>query len=167
MRQEINSSQTAQILIWFLFVVAVLSSLARLGTKYGMNAKFGFDDGFLLAALVFYLGQCISLSIAASEGFGKSFQTISVESLNIFLLGEYVGTAFFLLASAAIKWSISAFIQQLSPNDSHRRINLALAILIGLWLVSAIFPNFFQCALPSPWDYVHGARCIDRVRPYS
>lgn len=52
MRHEINSSQTAQILIWFLFVVAVLSSLARLGTKYGMNAKFGFDDGFLLAALV-------------------------------------------------------------------------------------------------------------------
>ncbi len=41
-----------QILLWFLFIVAILSVGARLGTKYYMTRKLARDDWILLAAQV-------------------------------------------------------------------------------------------------------------------
>lgn len=35
-------------------------------------------------------------------------------------------------------------------------------IVVGLWGVSSLFPSFFQCDLPRPWDYSDASRCVDR-----
>jgi hypothetical protein len=47
-----DTSRTAPILFWFLFVVSVLAVAARLGTKYAMTRKLQWDDYLMLAAQV-------------------------------------------------------------------------------------------------------------------
>lgn len=47
-----EQSTVFQLLLWFLFIVATFSLLARLGTKYAMVRKLSWDDWIMLAAQV-------------------------------------------------------------------------------------------------------------------
>ncbi|KAI1149590.1 hypothetical protein F4825DRAFT_463982 [Nemania diffusa] len=163
--QEIprNDARTVfQILLWFLFVVAILSVGARLGTKYAMTRKLSWDDWIMVAAQFAYLIQCVSISLGASQGLGDAINNLSEYAIETFLMAEYTSFVFQLIALALIKWSISASIQQLSPSATHQRLDWVLRIVIGVWLVTAILTSIFQCALPTPWDYFHGVGCINR-----
>ncbi|KAI8630810.1 hypothetical protein F5Y19DRAFT_483459 [Xylariaceae sp. FL1651] len=157
-----NESTVFQILLWFLFVVAILSVCARLGTKYAMTRKLSWDDWLILGAQAAYLAQCILISLGASQGLGKPVSSLSEGAIDGFLKAEYASIIFQLITLALIKWSISAFIQQLSPSLIHQRLDWVLRIVVGLWLLSAALISLFQCALPTPWDYVHGLRCLDK-----
>ncbi|KAI1212025.1 uncharacterized protein F4807DRAFT_417310 [Annulohypoxylon truncatum] len=155
-------SQTAQIIIWFLFVVSVFSVGAGLGTKYALLRRFARDDWLMLLALVMYLAQCITISLAASQGIGKDMDTLSDDAINGFLKAEYASVPFQILSFGLVKWSIAIFIEYLTPDDFHLHVDLGIRVVVALWLVSGIFSGLFQCALPTPWNYLDGARCIDR-----
>ncbi|KAI1305091.1 hypothetical protein F5Y03DRAFT_163742 [Xylaria venustula] len=157
-----GQSSTIQLLLWFIFVVSVLTVAARLGTKYAMTRKLGWDDYIILAAQAAYLAQCISISIAVANDLGKPTSEISNRALDNFLKGEYASIVFFILSLALIKWSISTFIRQLSRSPTHRTLDWALQAIICLWVLTSVLVSLFQCALPTPWDYVHGVRCVDR-----
>ncbi len=47
-----GQGSTVQLLLWFIFVVSVLTVAARLGTKYAMTRKLGWDDYIMVAAQV-------------------------------------------------------------------------------------------------------------------
>ncbi|KAI1124191.1 hypothetical protein F5Y10DRAFT_285389 [Nemania abortiva] len=151
-----------QIILWFLFVVAVLSVGARLGTKYAMARRLSWDDWILLGAQFAYLIQCISISLGASQGLGDPISNLTEYAIETYLQADYTSTIFQLITLALIKLSISTSIQQLSPSAKHRRLDWALRIVVGLWLLTSILTLLFQCALPAPWDYINGSRCINR-----
>lgn len=157
-----DASTVFQILLWFLFVVAILSVGARLGTKYAMVRQLACDDWIIIAAQVTYLVQCITISLGASQGLGQSMSSLREGAVENFLMAEYASFVFQLITLALIKWSISASIQQLSPRMTHRRLDRILRLVVGLWVVSAVLALLFQCPLPRPWDYLHDSRCIDR-----
>ncbi|KAI1101870.1 hypothetical protein F4804DRAFT_314727 [Jackrogersella minutella] len=156
-----DASQTAQIIIWFLFVVSVFSVGAGLGTKYALLRKLTWDDWLMFLALAFSLAQCITISLAASQGLGKDMSTLSGDSITSFLKAEYASVPLQITTFALVKWSIAVFIEHLSPNETHHRIDLGLRVVVGLWLVSGIFSSLFQCSIPTPWDYINGT-CINR-----
>ncbi|KAI1274446.1 hypothetical protein F5Y07DRAFT_214129 [Xylaria sp. FL0933] len=151
-----------QILLWFLFIVAVLSVGARLGTKYYMTRKLAWDDWILLAAQSAYLAQCVSISLGVSQGLGEPISSLSQEAIEKLLQAEYASFVFQLSALALIKWSISISIQQLSPSATHQRLDWVLRLAVGVWVLSAVLTSLFQCAFPAPWDYIHGSHCINR-----
>ncbi|KAJ8132524.1 hypothetical protein O1611_g1101 [Lasiodiplodia mahajangana] len=151
-----------QILLWFLFVVAILSVGARLGTKYAMTRRFSWDDWIMLAAQLAYLIQCVTISVCASQGLGDPISNLTEYAIENFLQAEYTSFIFQIITLALIKWSISASIQQLSPSAKHKRLDWVLRIVVAVWLLTAVLTSLFQCALPTPWDYFHGSQCINR-----
>ncbi|KAI0886337.1 uncharacterized protein GGS22DRAFT_187576 [Annulohypoxylon maeteangense] len=155
-------SQTAQIIIWFLFVVAVFSVGAGVGTKYALLRRFGWDDRLMLLALVMSLAQCIAISLAASQGIGKDMSTLTDDAISGFLKAGYASVPFQILTFAVVKWSITIFIEYLTPDDLHLYMVLGIRVTISLWTISGILSGLFQCALPTPWNFLNGARCIDR-----
>ncbi|KAI1361537.1 hypothetical protein F5Y08DRAFT_314435 [Xylaria arbuscula] len=157
-----SQSSTVQLLLWFIFVVSVLTVAARLGTKYALTRKLGWDDYIMLVAQVAYLAQCISISIGVANDLGVPAREISNGAIDSFLKAEYASIVFYILTLALIKWSISAFIRQLSRSTSHTRLDWALQGTTGLWVLTSVLVSLFQCALPSPWDYYHGVGCVDR-----
>ncbi|KAI2631633.1 hypothetical protein GGS21DRAFT_544344 [Xylaria nigripes] len=149
-----------QIILWFLFVVAILSLGARLGTKYAMTRKLAWDDWLMLAAQV---GSALDSRLgSASRGLGKPLNTLTKDAVENLLEAEYASVIFQLLTLALIKWSISAFIRQLSRTSTHQRLDWIFRVTVGLWVMSAILTSLFQCAFPRPWDYIHNPRCINR-----
>ncbi|KAH8652626.1 hypothetical protein BGZ60DRAFT_533488 [Tricladium varicosporioides] len=61
-----------------------------------------------------------------------------------------------------VKLSIYSFMHHLSPRTFHQRIIEVIRAIDVLWLVSSTLTALFQCAVPKPWDYIDGFRCIDR-----
>ncbi|KAI0531704.1 hypothetical protein GGR58DRAFT_508207 [Xylaria digitata] len=157
-----SQGSKVQLLLWFIFIVSVLTVAARLGTKYAMTRKLSWDDYLMLAAQVAYLAQCIPISIGIANHLGTPTSGISDVAIDNFLKAEYASIVFFIITLALVKWSISTFIQQLSPSATHKRLDWVLQTLIGLWVITSVVVSLFQCALPTPWDYVHGLRCVDR-----
>ncbi|KAI3318886.1 hypothetical protein HD806DRAFT_511231 [Xylariaceae sp. AK1471] len=157
-----DKSRTAPILLWFIFVVSVLAVAARLGTKYAMTRKLQWDDYLMLAAQAAYLAECISVTLSASNGLGKPVSELSDATVDSFLKTEYASIIFFIISLTLIKWSISSFIRQLSPSSIHKRLDWINRSVILSWLLSSTLISLFQCALPMPWDYIHGRRCVDR-----
>ncbi|KAK2750743.1 hypothetical protein FQN57_002816 [Myotisia sp. PD_48] len=130
--------------------------------KYSLIHKLVWDDKFILVAQGLFLIQCGLTSLAASRGLGQSLDNLSRDSINGFLKAEYASVPFLLLTFAFVKWSIAMFIKQLSPNSFHQSINLGLSLMVGLWLLVGILVSLFQCAMPTPWDYISGSNCVDR-----
>lgn len=53
-RSEIpgDKSRVSLVIVWFLYLAAVLSVCARLGTKYGMARRLASDDVLVIVAQV-------------------------------------------------------------------------------------------------------------------
>lgn len=156
-----NKGNSLQILIWLFFIFTLLTLSARFGTKYIVARAFRRDDMWISLGELVFLFQTISISIAASNGLGSPLEKLSVESVNRVLQAQYASIPLFLLCLALVQASLSDFIHQLSPNQTHRCINLVIRTFSGVWVVSATLVSLFQCALPTPWDYIHGAYCVD------
>ncbi|KAI0118584.1 hypothetical protein F4776DRAFT_666015 [Hypoxylon sp. NC0597] len=159
---QTDQSTVIQIITWFLFVVAIFSVCVRLGTKYITTRTLRRDDLFIIVAQVFLLGQCIAVSNATSQGLGKAWDTLPDSSISRILKVEYAATPLFILTLALIKWSLSVFIQTLTPDNLHNRLNFGLRLTVVVWALTSILISLFQCQLPTPWQYVDNERCIDR-----
>lgn len=157
-----DKSRVTLVIVWFLFLAAVLSVCARLGTKYGMARRLAADDVLIMLAQGTSLAQCIAMSFAAKSGLGAPVDGLSPGQVDEVLKAEYASTPFLLLTLALVKWSICVFIHHLSPNAVHRHVDLAFRSTIGLWLVSATIISIFQCGLPRPWDYILSNSCTGR-----
>ncbi|KAK8008863.1 hypothetical protein PG991_011414 [Apiospora marii] len=123
------------------------------------------DRSPLIQALTWFLLLAGFFSICARI-VTKYFLRRAMEWDDKLMLGaeaDYAGTPLLLLSLALIKWSLSAFVRQLSPNkDIEYRVDQGLSFIVGLWLVSAAVIGLFQCRLPKPWDYIQSHNCIDR-----
>jgi hypothetical protein len=59
-----DKSRVSLVIVWFLFLAAVLSVCARLGTKYGMARRLAADDVLIIIAQVrFYPRIYLLISI--------------------------------------------------------------------------------------------------------
>ncbi|KAK2603224.1 hypothetical protein N8I77_009697 [Diaporthe amygdali] len=139
-----DKSRVSLVIIWFLFVAAVLSVCARLGTKYAMARRLAWDDGLIIIAQVSSLAQCIAISFAATSGLGTSMRDLAPEKVDSFL-----------------KVSSCQLLGGISPNETPLTYWFK-AEYARLWLTSATLLSIFQCAIPTPWDYVNGSSCLDR-----
>ncbi|KAI1120827.1 hypothetical protein F5Y10DRAFT_289259 [Nemania abortiva] len=154
-----TNSRVMQFIIWFLFIAAGFGVCARLGIKYAMTHALALDDKLIISSLVVYLGQCIAISIAVSTYTTPPSSNAPGEDS---MKAQYASVPLMILALALVKWSNYAFIRQLSPKHQYKRAALALAAVVGLWLVSAALAGLLQCVLPKPWDSSDTSHCINR-----
>ncbi|KAI0418243.1 hypothetical protein F5X98DRAFT_338493 [Xylaria grammica] len=157
-----DRSRSFQFISWLLFVVALFGVCARLATKYAIAHKLAWDDWVILQALVASLAQSIAVSTSASNGLGQAISSLTVDSIDAVLKAVYTSVHFLILACALAKLSLFISLTHLTPKDGHRHVNIALGGVVVLWFVPAILLSVFQCALPAPWDFTHGRRCVDR-----
>jgi hypothetical protein len=47
--------------------------------------------------------------------------------------------------------------------ENQKWIVVSCETIVGGWGVTALFLNFFQCELPTPWIYTSDKKCIDRT----
>ncbi|KAK7914454.1 hypothetical protein PG985_012157 [Apiospora marii] len=155
-----DRSPLIQALTWFLLLAGFFSICARIVTKYFLRRAMEWDDKLMLGAEVGSIFSCFLIRLLLSTH--DIHEEVLLTSIQV-LKADYAGTPLLLLSLALIKWSLSAFVRQLSPNkDIEYRVDQGLSFIVGLWLVSAAVIGLFQCRLPKPWDYIQSHNCIDR-----
>ncbi|OQD96177.1 hypothetical protein PENSOL_c017G02101 [Penicillium solitum] len=163
MPPELKNTWTPAInvLTWFMLVMAILSVLTRLGTKYFIFRKWTFDDGLATTSLVFCIAQSIALSIATKNGLGQHIEMLSDRKIESVMKADYSATILFIASICFSKLSLLVFIRNLTPASLDRRFALVLGIFIGLWTIASILTAIFQCNAPQIWNYLQGT-CFDR-----
>ena len=75
---------------------------------------------------------------------------------------QYAAKLLFVPGLAATKISILFFLNAITPVKWHKRVLRILGAAVGVWGLTAVFILAFQCATPSPWNYL-STQCLDRV----
>ncbi|KJZ76464.1 hypothetical protein HIM_04193 [Hirsutella minnesotensis 3608] len=159
---ERDRASILKTITWFLCITEICSVGTRLMTRYYMTRKVAWDDRLIIIAQIASIARCVATSVGATKGMGNSIDTLKNESVDSILKVEYAIAPLLLLTLAFVKWSTSAFLKQITPSTIHRRQAIAFDVVVGAWLISATLVSLFQCPLPYPWDYIHGAQCINR-----
>ncbi|KAI0020709.1 hypothetical protein F4780DRAFT_740544 [Xylariomycetidae sp. FL0641] len=152
-----------QLITWLLLALASLMFLFRLLTRFFIKASklFSLEDVLILLAYVFGFGESVTMIIPQSRIFGKDISDISSEDLKSGIKAGYARDVLLLLSLGFAKLSVCSSFFVLSPNQQHRRMTLALGVVIVLWTTSSVLSTAFECGIQGPW-HPENATCINR-----
>lgn len=68
----------------------------------------------------------------------------------------------FIASSFCCKLSGTVGLRNMSQ-EGQKWIILGCDAVVGVWGVTALLLNLFQCELPTPWIYANDNKCIDRT----
>ncbi|KAI9732959.1 MAG: hypothetical protein M1818_007392 [Claussenomyces sp. TS43310] len=155
-----NPGRIVFVISWLLFCVVWLAVGARLATRWTLSRKLGGDDILTLVALAFSSGQTGAMTVAISNGLGQRINTLSSFQVTQFQQSLYASNLLYIFTLYFAKTAVLALLIQLTPDESHRRISIGLAIFIAFWAITAVFAASFQCHLPHSWQFI-GNRCFN------
>ncbi|KAK7398530.1 hypothetical protein QQX98_012078 [Neonectria punicea] len=158
---DTNKAPLVQVLTLMFLVIAVLACFVRSGTKVHMTKSLKADDFLALVAVLFAVGQSIAVFVACENGLGKPFDTLSSSNIDTFFKSQYAANAMFVASLLCSKMSGIMGLRLMSRSN-QKWIILGCEIVVGLWGLSAFIVSFFQCAIPTPWDFSDSDECIDR-----
>ncbi|KAL4794300.1 hypothetical protein BDV19DRAFT_390361 [Aspergillus venezuelensis] len=138
---------------WFLVVVAALSVLIRLGTKWWIFRKLTNDDSLIIVSLALCIAQSVTISTAVSHGYGDHFSTVSTADFAQVMKCQYAASILYIASLCLSKLSLSTFIRNLTPVHRDHFLATILQIAITIVGVIGVIGTAFQCHLPRPWDY--------------
>ncbi|KAL4875320.1 hypothetical protein BJY04DRAFT_224192 [Aspergillus karnatakaensis] len=145
---------------WFLVVVAALSVLIRLGTKYWLFRRLTSDDYLIIASLLLCLVQSTVISRAVAYGYGDHFSTVSSVNFTQIIKYQYAASILYIISLSLSKLSLSTFISNVSPvRRDHQLATIMQAAMVVVG-ITGVFGTAFQCRLPRPWDYWR-QKCTD------
>lgn len=151
-----------QIITWLLQCLSVLAVLVKIGTKLRIIHDFSQDDIAILVALAFSTGQCVAASLQNANGFGQHRVALGEGRIQAALKSQYAAQLLLILSLCCAKLSVAAFVQNLTPNKSDRRMIAALMTLIAVWSLGSLLAAAFQCRVPAPWNFL-GEYCFNRT----
>ena len=76
---------------------------------------------------------------------------------------QYAAELLFISGLAVTKTSVLFFLNTVTPVRWHKWVLYLLGAAVSIWGLTAVFPLAFECAVPSPWNYI-STQCVNRVR---
>lgn len=149
-----------QIVAWFTMVAMILMVFLRLAIRFTATHSAGFDDAIVFAAMLFGIGNVITISFAVVHGLGKREQIRYRAQTATLQTNVWAASMLYISTITLAKLSTLSFTARLSPNRFHARVIWSLFALVLAWGVATVLANAFQCSLPKPWDTVEG-HCFD------
>ncbi|PKX97800.1 uncharacterized protein P174DRAFT_364641 [Aspergillus novofumigatus IBT 16806] len=129
---------------WFLVVVAGLSVLIRLGTKFWIFHRLTSDDYLIIASLAFCIAQSAAISTAVSHGYGYHFATISSQNFDHVMKSQYAAYILYIASLCLSKLSLSTFIRSLTPVHKDHFQAAVLQGLIAVLGVVGVFATIIE-----------------------
>ncbi|KAH7067024.1 hypothetical protein BKA63DRAFT_425415 [Paraphoma chrysanthemicola] len=148
-------------------IVTVISAglfvILRFYTRTRMLNILGRDDWCILGALVFSIGNTITMVIQVQNGLGQHMGLLSSEQLTVFLQGAYSSIPLYNISLTLAKISVLFQYMRIFTTRSTTRIcNVLLVIVIvyGLW---ATLSAIFSCIpVNAFWDGTVKGKCLPK-----
>ncbi|MCJ1354572.1 MAG: hypothetical protein MMC33_004561 [Icmadophila ericetorum] len=78
-----NFAPLVEIFIWLGLTTSILTVFVRIGIKWKVIRKIGYDDYLIVSSLLFATGQSIAISTATANGLGTSISSLSEAEIAI------------------------------------------------------------------------------------
>ncbi|KAL4905500.1 hypothetical protein BDW74DRAFT_167725 [Aspergillus multicolor] len=144
----------------------ILSTSLRLWAELrpGRNG-LAFDDLLMVWATAVSVGLCISgLVYGPPYGMGKHIDAVDKEDVKTFMMGDYIFSHFYDFAIVSTKLSVLALYYRVFPKPALRRVVIATAVFVVLWLATMSFVLGFQCRpIQRFWDSDVDGKCFNLV----
>ncbi|KAI1503837.1 hypothetical protein F5X99DRAFT_373588 [Biscogniauxia marginata] len=144
----------------------ILSTAFRLWVQRrpAAGGRCRFDDYLIIWATIASVAVCVvGLIFGAPNGLGRHRQAVSDEDFSEFLMGDYIFSHFYNVAIVSTKLSILALYYRIFVTCIFRRVVLATAVFVTLWLMAMELLMGFGCRpVQTWWDAAEGT-CIDKV----
>ncbi|KAF5242167.1 hypothetical protein FANTH_8799 [Fusarium anthophilum] len=155
-----NKSPLIQVLSLMFLVIAILSCFVRAGTKLYMTKTLRVDDILIIVATVLAVCQTAIVFNACEHGLGQHFEVLSASDRDTFFKSQYATNTMLIASLLCCKLSGTMSLRIMAPK-SQKWIIIACEAVVGVWGITALLVNFFQCQLPTPWLYGDKDKCIN------
>jgi len=147
---------------WVALTTMCLAVVTVLISKLVVLRRLAWNDGIVIAAMVFSIGFTIAINHQVSHGLGSLLSTVSPADYEVFQKAGYAWNILYIISLALGKVSTLALLLALAPNKTYRIPMLGVGGVIGLWAVAATFASAFQCSLPHPYLITTG-QCFSQT----
>lgn len=155
-------SPVISVVTWVLLVSMMLVVCMKVGMQLLVSRRFAPDNGVVMLAMAFGIGQSIAVSIQAANGLGKREIPLTASQIEIYEKAGYSSSLLFITSLATSKIATLILHRQITPVVLHRRLALALGAFVALWTVGSLLASAFQCSMPKAWSIL-GPQCFDQM----
>ncbi|KAF4441562.1 hypothetical protein F53441_11966 [Fusarium austroafricanum] len=155
-----NKSPLIQVLSLMFFVIAIMSCFVRTGTKLYMIKTVRVDDILIIVATVLAACQTAIVFNACEHGLGQHFEGLSSSDRETFFKSQYATNTMFIASLLCCKLSGTMGLR-IMAQESQKWIIIICEAIVGIWGLTALLVNFFQCQPPTPWLYGDNDKCIN------
>ncbi|KAM5374592.1 hypothetical protein ACJA88_008057 [Fusarium oxysporum] len=145
-----NKSPLVQVLSLMFLVIAILSCSVRTGTKLYMIKTLRVDDILIIVATVLAASQTAIVFNACEHGLGQHFEVLGASDRDTFFKSQYATNTILIASLLCCKLSGTMGLRIMAPK-SQKWIIIACEAVVGVWGITALLVNFFQCQPPTPW----------------
>ncbi|KAJ4139755.1 hypothetical protein NW768_001099 [Fusarium equiseti] len=157
-----NKSPLIQVLSLMFLVIAILACFVRTGTKLHMIKTVKFDDVLIIIATILAACQTATVFNACEHGLGQHFETLSSDDQVVFFKSQYATNTMLIASLLCCKLSGTMNLR-IMAQKSQKWIITSCEAIVGIWGITALLVNFFQCQPPEPWMYGDNDKCINLV----
>ncbi|KAF5676111.1 integral membrane protein [Fusarium heterosporum] len=155
-----NKSPLVQVLSLMFLVIAILACFVRTGTKLYMIKILRVDDILIIVATVLAACQTATIFNACEHGLGQHFEGLSSDDRDVFFKSQYATNTMLIASLLCCKLSGTMGLR-IMAQKSQKWIIIICEAVVGVWGLTALVVNFFQCQLPAPWMYANNNNCIN------
>ncbi|RGP61331.1 integral membrane [Fusarium longipes] len=155
-----NKSPLIQVLSLMFLVIAILACFVRTGTKIHMIKTLRSDDILIIVATLLASFQTATIFNACEHGLGQHFDILSSDDRQVFFKSQYATNTMLIASLLCCKLSGTMSLRIMAQKN-QKWIIIACEGIVGVWGITALLVNFFQCRMPQPWIYSDADKCIN------
>ncbi|GAB1729751.1 hypothetical protein NU195Hw_g5706t1 [Hortaea werneckii] len=126
-----NNSRELLAAEWSLFAVALLAVLLRLAARYLGTTPSGWDDVMLLVSMSLLTTMMTLQTLMVKNGLGKDVWTVPRESIDLFLLCQWITILLYVPQVTFVKFSIIFLYLRIFPSTVSKQFRLLCWIIIA------------------------------------
>ncbi|RAL07833.1 uncharacterized protein BO97DRAFT_428986 [Aspergillus homomorphus CBS 101889] len=144
----------------YMLVIMILAVVMRLAFRLWMVRTLQWDDGTVLIALFFAIGQSATILIGTKYGMGNTVPPLTEHEMMHVEKVLYVSDLLYVVALSLAKISVFQLLGRLTVRTWQRRLAQWSALAVMIWTVSVFLVLCFRCGASQPWR-LSSSHCIN------
>ncbi|KAI1076551.1 hypothetical protein F5B20DRAFT_320397 [Whalleya microplaca] len=154
---DANHGSYVIIATWIFACISVLFVAVRVVLRTWTSKHFGWDNGLIVTALCFSIGQSISASESVRYGLGRHLNALGEKQIQSYYRTSFTSDVLSVFVFVLSKLSLIALSGNITPSNTMRIVFRWFTAFTILWGISYVLSISFQCGARVPM------RAFDRL----
>ncbi|EUC34235.1 hypothetical protein COCCADRAFT_4378 [Bipolaris zeicola 26-R-13] len=143
-----------------VFILAVITTIARLYVRIRMIRNVGWDDYTMILSMVLCIaGQCVIIP-QVYYGAGRHIEYIDPKDFPQAMKLNFISQPIYLFAICFVKISVGFFLLRIAVRPFFRRLITGIMIFMGVYTFGCVLTVFLQCSdVRMMWDLTVKGTC--------